>query len=277
MAKKRFINIIFFSGGWSKGWESGVAAMSFELFIKSCFATACSSCQLPSSSSANPIMFSVYLALDEQVLSMAPDEGFWEEGSKVDHDLSQKRTDGPKSHLVSKICKCKLKSIGPFDSVKISSGTLTPLGYSNVFNDIHLQLLCEHGLSTRSWYGQRSLVDKGFDVKLIRSRFWRTRTHPLEIARGLKDSYITLDRIIVDKLGCWNTFISPEPGPLECPVLGDGVEVLDELGPVGDLHLVHRDPHLVHDDLQHGLRQHPPQHCGGFPHWGWARRFHSAC
>ena len=99
-----------------------------------------------------------------------------------------------------------MKSIGPFDSVKISSGTLTPLGYSNVFNDIHLQLLCEHGLSTRSWYRQRSLVDKGFDVKLIGSRFWRTRTHPLEIARGLKDSYITLDRIIVDKLGFYLTW-----------------------------------------------------------------------
>ena len=70
---------------------------------------------------------SFHLALNEEVLAMAADEGFWEEGGKVDHDLSQKRAHGPKSHLVSKICKCKLKSIGPFDPVKISSGTLTPL------------------------------------------------------------------------------------------------------------------------------------------------------
>ena len=113
---------------------------------------------------------------------MAPDEGFWEERSKVDHDLSQKGTDGAKSHLVWKIRQCRLiLSIRPL--VKIL----------NVDNDIHLQLLCEHRLSTRSWYGQRPLVDKRFDVELVGSRLWRTRPHPLEITRRLQDSYITLD------------------------------------------------------------------------------------
>ena len=87
---------------------------------------------------------------------MAANEGFRQEGSKVDHDLSQKWADSAKSHLGG-----KLISIGPF-------GFTAALSYSNVVNDIHLQLLCEHCLSTGSWYGQRSLVDKRFDVELVR-------------------------------------------------------------------------------------------------------------
>ena len=80
-------------------------------------------------------------------------------------------------------------------------------------------------------------------------------------------------------------FFSPEPGHLEYPVLGDGEEVLGELAPFDGLHWVHCGPHLVHHGLHwvhhgphHGLHQQPPhQHCGGFPHWGWARHSHSAC
>ena len=53
-------------------------------------------------------LISSYLALNEQVLAMAADQGFWEEGSKVDHDLSEKGADGAKSHLEWKICQRKL-------------------------------------------------------------------------------------------------------------------------------------------------------------------------
>ena len=62
-------------------------------------------------------------------------------------------------------------------------------------------------------------------------------------------------------------FISPEPGHLGRPVLGDGEEVRDGLAPFG-----------VHRGLLHGLLQlHPLHHCGGCPRWGWARRCHFAC
>ena len=46
-------------------------------------------------------LISSYLALNEQVLAMAADQGFREEGSKVDHDLSQKRANRTKSNLAS--------------------------------------------------------------------------------------------------------------------------------------------------------------------------------
>ena len=48
-------------------------------------------------------MFSIFdvchLALDEEILAVAADQGFREERSKVDHDLSQQWTHCAKSHL----------------------------------------------------------------------------------------------------------------------------------------------------------------------------------
>ena len=40
-----------------------------------------------------------HLALNEEVLAVAADQGFREERSKVDHDLSQQWTHCAKSHL----------------------------------------------------------------------------------------------------------------------------------------------------------------------------------
>ena len=68
------------------------------------------------------------------------------------------------------------------------------VSHANNNNNNDLQFLCEHGLPTWSWNGQRALVDKRFDVKLVGSRLWRTWSHPLEIAWGLQDSNVTLDR-----------------------------------------------------------------------------------
>ena len=49
------------------------------------------------------LMFSIFdvchLALNKEILAVAADQGFREEGSKVDHDLSQQRTHCAKSHL----------------------------------------------------------------------------------------------------------------------------------------------------------------------------------
>ena len=49
------------------------------------------------------LMFSIFdvchLALNKEILAVAADQGFREEGSKVDHDLSQQWTHCAKSHL----------------------------------------------------------------------------------------------------------------------------------------------------------------------------------
>ena len=95
--------------------------------------------------------------------------------------------------------------------------------YSNVVKDIHLQLLSEHCLSTRSWYGQRPLVDKRFDVELVRPRLWWARTHSLEIARGLQDSYVTLRTECVGNLyvkTCFLSHLNPVTADVLCLVMG---------------------------------------------------------
>ena len=40
-----------------------------------------------------------HLSLNKEILAVAADQGFREEGSKVDHDLSQQWTHCAKSHL----------------------------------------------------------------------------------------------------------------------------------------------------------------------------------
>ena len=51
----------------------------------------------------NVYAFSIFdvchLALDKEILAVAADQGFREERSKVDHDLSQQWTHCTKSHL----------------------------------------------------------------------------------------------------------------------------------------------------------------------------------
>ena len=99
------------------GWEERVAGMSFELFIKKAALQQPVNYHHEHPDEEDNVLLRwfwshcVYLALDEEILAMAAYEGFWEEGSKVDHDLSQKRADGAKSHL-----GWKLISIGPFGS-----------------------------------------------------------------------------------------------------------------------------------------------------------------